>query len=79
VTAFRRSVPTCARTAIVKAEVDAMRQPLRHFRSREQFREFACFERELYGDGSRDPAEREVQEVLVDVGSQARGIVAKVS
>jgi len=77
VTAFRRSVRTRTRTAIVKAEVNAMRQPSRRFGSREQFREFACFERELSGDGSREPAEREVQEVLVGVGSQAQGIVQK--
>ena len=77
--AFRRSVRTCIRIAIVKTEVNAMRQPLRRFGSREQFREFACFERELSGDGWRDPAKREVQEVLVGVGSQGQGIVAKVS
>ncbi len=72
--AFRRSVGTRTRTAIVKAEVNAMQLPSRHSGSREQFREFACFARELSGDGSRDPTEREVLEVLVGVGSQEQGV-----
>ena len=46
-TAFRRSVRTYTRTAIVGAEVNTMRQPSRRFGSRGQFKECACFERKL--------------------------------
>jgi len=75
VSAFRRSVPTRTRTAIVKAEVNAIWRPSRRSGSGEQFWEFACLARELSGDGSREPTEREVLEVFVGAGSQAQGVV----